>query len=49
MELVPTIDALHWIADNGPKILADERIPYPQPSSSASGRGSRTTRSAWSA
>jgi acyl-CoA reductase-like NAD-dependent aldehyde dehydrogenase len=30
MELVPTIDALHWIADNGPKILADERIRYPQ-------------------
>src|ERR687890_686799 len=27
MELVPTIDALHWIADNGPKILADESIP----------------------
>src|SRR3954451_2993202 len=26
MELVPTIDALHWIADNGPKILSDERI-----------------------
>src|SRR3954464_7943906 len=31
MELVPTIDALHWIADNGPKILADERIRYTQP------------------
>jgi succinate-semialdehyde dehydrogenase/glutarate-semialdehyde dehydrogenase len=31
MELVPTIDALHWIADNGPKILADERIPVGQP------------------
>ena len=31
MELVPTIDALHWIADNGPKILADERVRYPQP------------------
>jgi acyl-CoA reductase-like NAD-dependent aldehyde dehydrogenase len=31
MELVPTIDALHWIADNGPKILADERIKYGQP------------------
>jgi acyl-CoA reductase-like NAD-dependent aldehyde dehydrogenase len=26
MELIPTIDALHWIADNGPRILADERI-----------------------
>src|ERR671932_172754 len=26
MELVPTIDALHWIADHGPRVLADERI-----------------------
>ena len=31
MELVPTIDALHWIADNGPKILSDERVRYSQP------------------
>jgi succinate-semialdehyde dehydrogenase/glutarate-semialdehyde dehydrogenase len=31
MELVPTIDALHWIADRAPKILADERIRYTQP------------------
>src|SRR5919112_1224660 len=30
MELIPTIDALHWCADAGPRILADERIPYPQ-------------------
>jgi succinate-semialdehyde dehydrogenase/glutarate-semialdehyde dehydrogenase len=30
MELLPTIDGLHWIAGAGPKILADERIPYPQ-------------------
>src|SRR5919107_2361157 len=30
MELLPTIDALHWIANDGPPILADERIPYPQ-------------------
>jgi acyl-CoA reductase-like NAD-dependent aldehyde dehydrogenase len=30
MELLPTIDALHWLADAGPEILADERIPYPQ-------------------
>jgi succinate-semialdehyde dehydrogenase/glutarate-semialdehyde dehydrogenase len=30
MELLPTIDGLHWIAGNGPKILSDERIPYPQ-------------------
>ena len=31
MELVPTIDGLHWIADNGPKILSDERVRYSQP------------------
>jgi acyl-CoA reductase-like NAD-dependent aldehyde dehydrogenase len=30
MELLPTIDLLHWCANNGPRILADERIPYPQ-------------------
>src|SRR3954453_6955862 len=29
MELLPTIDALHWIAAEGPKILADERVPLP--------------------
>jgi acyl-CoA reductase-like NAD-dependent aldehyde dehydrogenase len=26
MELIPTIDALHWIAERGPEILADEKI-----------------------
>ena len=26
MEIVPTIDVLHWCADTGPKILADEPI-----------------------
>src|ERR1700710_2393765 len=31
MELVPTIDALHWIADHGPKLLGDEKIRYTQP------------------
>src|SRR4051812_9221113 len=30
MELLPTIDSLHWIAANGPDILADERIRTPQ-------------------
>ena len=30
MELLPTVDALHWCADAGPKILADEKIRYPQ-------------------
>jgi acyl-CoA reductase-like NAD-dependent aldehyde dehydrogenase len=30
MELLPTIDALHWCADNGPRILADESIATPQ-------------------
>ena len=26
MELLPTVDSLKWIADNGPDILADEKI-----------------------
>ncbi|MGZ5323748.1 MAG: aldehyde dehydrogenase family protein, partial [Solirubrobacterales bacterium] len=30
MELLPTVDALHWIADAGPDILADERQAMPQ-------------------
>ena len=30
MELLPTVDALKWIADEGPDILADERLPMPQ-------------------
>ena len=29
MELLPTIDALHWIAHQGQKILSDERIALP--------------------
>jgi acyl-CoA reductase-like NAD-dependent aldehyde dehydrogenase len=29
MELLPTIDSLTWLADSGPGILADERIPLP--------------------
>ena len=29
MELLPTIDALRWLADAGPGILEDERIPLP--------------------
>ena len=29
MELLPTIDALHWIADHGPEILGDERVEQP--------------------
>src|SRR5256714_12399229 len=31
MELLPTIDALHWIAAQGPEILSDERVRTPQP------------------
>ena len=31
MEIIPTIDTLRWCADAGPRILADEKIPYPQP------------------
>jgi acyl-CoA reductase-like NAD-dependent aldehyde dehydrogenase len=30
MEILPTIDGLNWLADHGPKILADEKVPYPQ-------------------
>jgi succinate-semialdehyde dehydrogenase/glutarate-semialdehyde dehydrogenase len=30
MELLPTVDALHWVAKAGPKILADERVPMTQ-------------------
>src|SRR3954466_13351272 len=30
MELVPSIDALHWIADNAPKLLRDEKVRYSQ-------------------
>jgi acyl-CoA reductase-like NAD-dependent aldehyde dehydrogenase len=30
MELLPTIDALRWIAGEGQRILADEKVPMPQ-------------------
>ena len=30
MELVPSIDALRWCAKEGPKILRDEKIRFPQ-------------------
>jgi acyl-CoA reductase-like NAD-dependent aldehyde dehydrogenase len=29
MELLPTVDSLKWIADNGPKILSDEKLSMP--------------------
>jgi acyl-CoA reductase-like NAD-dependent aldehyde dehydrogenase len=29
MELLPTIDSLHWIASAGPEILADEKVGLP--------------------
>jgi acyl-CoA reductase-like NAD-dependent aldehyde dehydrogenase len=29
MEILPTVDALKWIADNGPEILADEKLSMP--------------------
>jgi acyl-CoA reductase-like NAD-dependent aldehyde dehydrogenase len=29
MELVPTVDALRWLAEAGPGILEDERVPLP--------------------
>ncbi|HEX6228325.1 MAG TPA: aldehyde dehydrogenase family protein, partial [Solirubrobacterales bacterium] len=31
MEVLPTIDALHWCAKAGPKILADEKVRMSQP------------------
>ena len=31
MELLPSIDALKWCAKEGPKILKDEKIAFPQP------------------
>src|SRR6201996_2987541 len=30
MELLPTVDALHWVAKAGPKILAVERVRMTQ-------------------
>ena len=30
MEILPTIDALNWIAKAGAEILADEKVPMPQ-------------------
>src|SRR3954452_16183540 len=29
MEILPTIDSLKWIADNGPQILSDEKLSMP--------------------
>src|SRR5919109_158359 len=29
MELLPTVDSLNWIADNGPEILSDEKLSMP--------------------
>jgi acyl-CoA reductase-like NAD-dependent aldehyde dehydrogenase len=29
MELLPTVDSLKWIADNGPEILAEEKLSMP--------------------
>ena len=31
MEVVPTVDVLHWCAENGPAILGEEAIPMRQP------------------
>jgi acyl-CoA reductase-like NAD-dependent aldehyde dehydrogenase len=30
MELLPTVDALRWIADSGPEILGKEKLSFPQ-------------------
>jgi acyl-CoA reductase-like NAD-dependent aldehyde dehydrogenase len=29
MEILPTVDSLNWIADNGPDILSDEKLSMP--------------------
>jgi acyl-CoA reductase-like NAD-dependent aldehyde dehydrogenase len=29
MEILPTVDSLKWIADNGPQILSDEKLSMP--------------------
>ena len=29
MEILPTVDSLKWIADNGPRILSDEKLSMP--------------------
>jgi acyl-CoA reductase-like NAD-dependent aldehyde dehydrogenase len=29
MELLPTVDSLKWISDNGPRILSDEKLSMP--------------------
>src|SRR3954462_3496384 len=29
MELLPTVDSLNWIAENGPQILSDEKLSMP--------------------
>ena len=29
MEILPTVDSLNWIADNGPRILSDEKLSMP--------------------
>jgi acyl-CoA reductase-like NAD-dependent aldehyde dehydrogenase len=44
MEVLPTIDALTWIARAGQEILADEKIQMPQLFLKTSARRSRTSR-----
>ena len=48
MELLPTIDSLRWLAEAGPGILEDERVPLPVFIKQKRAR-SRSSRSAWSA
>ena len=49
MEVVPTIDALNWIAEEGPEILDEQQIRMGRASSSARRRSSASSRSASSA
>ena len=46
MEILPTIDALRWIARNGPKLLSDEKIRLTQAYLALKRARSPTSRSA---
>ena len=49
MELLPTVDALHWCAKAGPKILADEKVRMTQAFTLSKSATSPMSRSASSA
>ena len=49
LELLAAIDALIWIADEGARVLGGRRVGVTARCSRSSGRGSRTSPTAWSA